>query len=404
MNQKTLIGLVIAALVALVAAIALNHAGKPQREGSSEVSNWLAPELRDHVNEVSRIVVTGAGDKTIATLERGPNGWGLAEKGGYAVDTGKLRAFLLQLAEARLVEQKTTSKDKYALLGVEDVAAADAKGVQVELDGLAGPFKLIVGSAGANGGGTFVRRADDAQSWLASGALTVEKNAADWLKKDLLDIAAERIETVTLTPANGSSVSVRKDAAGDANFTLADIPKGREAGSEYTVNGLASTLADLRFDDVVPAADAVPDNTALKARYATFDGLVVDVTAWEKDGKDHARFVATLDPAQAEQGIAAAQAKTKAEFESASAQEANDGKAADEPIKPLAVSDPGRDREDRLAALNKQVADLQARFKDWTYVLPAYKYANMDKKLDDLLKPVEAKAPAAAPKKPVTKK
>ena len=71
MNQKTLIGLVIAALVAIVAAIALNHANKPSSEGRSGTSNWLAPSLRDHVNDVSKVVVTGAGAKTLATLERG---------------------------------------------------------------------------------------------------------------------------------------------------------------------------------------------------------------------------------------------------------------------------------------------------------------------------------------------
>lgn len=405
MNQRTLIGLVVAALVALVAAIALNHAGKPQREGNAEASSWLAPQLRDHVNEVDKVVVTGAGDKTVATLERGTNGWGLAEKGGYAVDTGKLRAFLLQLADARLLEQKTASKDKYALLGVEDIGAPDAKGIQVELDGLASPLKLIVGNAAGNGGGTFVRRAGDAQSWLASGTLSVERNAADWLKKDLVDIAAERIESVALTPPEGAGVRVHKDAAGEANFTVADIPKGREAGSEYSINALASALADLRFDDVLPAADAAPGEKPVKARYATFDGLVVEATAWQKDGKDYAQFTASLDPAQVDKGIAAAQAKAKAEFDSASAHEAKGdqpGEGAVEPIKPLAVSDPAKDREDRLAALNQQVADLDTRFKGWTYVLPAYKYANLDKKLDDLLKPVEEKAPAA--KKPAPRK
>ena len=47
-----------------------------------------------------------------------------------------------------------------------------------------------------------------------------------------------------------------------------------------------------------------------------------------------------------------------------------------------------------LADLDKQVADLNARFDGWTFVLPAYKYAAFDKSLADLLKPVAAKADA----------
>jgi hypothetical protein len=404
MNQKTLIGLAIAALVAIVAAIAINRANTPRSESDGERSSYLAPALRDHVNDVSKVVVTGAENKTLATLERGANGWSLVEKGGYMVDTGKLREFLLKLADATLVEQKTANKDKYATLGVDDVSAKDAKGLQVELDGLAQPLKLIVGVAGPRGG-TFVRRAGDAQSWLASATLNVEKNAADWLKKDLVDIAANRIESVTITHPDGKRVRVTKDAEGDAKFKLADIPKGREAGSEYSANGLASTLAGLRFDDVVSAKEAASDDNALKASYATSDGPVVDVTAWEKDAKDYAQFTASLDATQADKGIAAQQAKANSEFETATAAAAKDSKPADKPIKPLAVSDVVKDHENRLAALNKEVADLNARVNGWTYVLPAYKYATINKSIDDLLKPLEDKKAAdptknAVPPKP----
>ncbi|MBO9662648.1 DUF4340 domain-containing protein [Dokdonella sp.] len=406
MNQKTLIGLAVAALIAIVVAIVLNQRSQPRSEGGTQTT-YLAPELREHVNDVSKLVVTGAENKVVATLERGENGWTLAEKGGYAVDTGKLRELLLKLADTTLVEQKTANKDKYAVLGVEDVDAKDAKGLKIELGGLAQPLALIVGTANARGDGSFVRRAGEAQSWLASTALNPPKTAADWLKKDLADVPATRIESVAITHPDGKSFKVAKAAEGDANFKLLEVPKGREAGSEFTANGLASTLAGLRFDDVVPAKDAAPEANATKARYAAFDGLVVDATAWEKDGKHYAQFKASLDAAQADKGIAAAQTRAKEDFDTAAAaaEAAKASKdpqpegAKDAPIKPLAVSDPAKDREQRLAAANKEVADLNAHFDGWTYQLPAHKYANIDKSIDDLLKPVEEKKPAAAPAK-----
>ncbi len=419
MNQKTLIVLAVVALLAVVAAIALHRSQAPASEERAAVeATWVVPALRDHVNDVDRVTVTGAGGKVLATLERGKEGWSVAEKGGYPVDTGKLRSFLLKLADARQLEQKTSNPERYPDIGVEDVAGTDAKSVQVRLEGLASPVEILIGKPAPRGGGTYVRRVGEAPAWLASGTLTVEKDPASWLRRDLADIAAERIKSVAITRPDGSTVAASKADAGDANFALQDIPKGREAVSPYAVNGLASLLAGLRFEDVLPAEQAKPPEKPLQAHFVTFDGVVIDVTAWAHEGKDYARFAASLDEEQADAGIAAAQAKDKAAYEAAKAAAAPDpaddkddkdakgvrdaapatgsGPApdAEAPIEPLAATDPARDRENRLAAVRKQVETLRATFDGWTYVLPAYKYAAIDKSMTDLLQPVEEKKPA----------
>ena len=149
------------------------------------------------------------------------------------------------------------------------------------------------------------------------------------------------------------------------------------------VNGPASTLGGLKFEDAVPAKDAPPAEKPLKARFATFDGLIFDVTAWEKDGKDYAQFAASEDETAAATHIDAEQAKAK---------EAAAAKPAD--AKETPAADPAKDRDAKLAALRKDVDDLNARFKDWTFVLPPYKYAAINKAPDDFLKPLEDKKAA----------
>jgi hypothetical protein len=333
-----------------------------------------------------------------------------------------LREFLLKLGDATLVEPKTANSERYAALEVGDVAAKDAKGVLVEIGGLAKPVKLIVGKAESHGGGTYVRRADDAQSWLASGSFAPDREAANWLRRDLADIPADRIAEVTITPAEGEPVKLVKDAEGDANFTLADVPKDREPGADYTLNAPASMLSGLRFDDVVPAAEAAPGDEPLKARFTAFDGLVFDVIAWQDGDKHNAQFLASIDEERAARNIAAGQASAKADYEArvaaagsenaakedagtatatvtddADTAHAGDEKPADAtsddataaPVPPLAVTDPDRDRADRRAALDKEVADFNARLGGWTFVLPAHKYDAIDKSRDDFLKPLE---------------
>lgn len=406
MNQKTLIGLAAAALLAIVVAIVINHTNAPRSEGdngSEEKTAYLVPSLRDHVNDVDKLVLTGAENKPIATLTRNAAGWSIAEKGGYAVDTGKLRELLLKLADAKLLEQKTANKDKYATLGVEDLADKDAKGVEIELGGLGQPVKLIIGNANARSG-TFVRRAGEAQSWLASGALNIDKKPESWLRKDLVDIAATRIASIAIARPDGKTIRIAKQAETDANFKLADVPKGREAGSDFAVNGVAATLAGFKLDDVVPAKDAPPGDKPLKARYATFDGLVVDVTAWEKDGKDYAQLAASVDHDQAGRH-ADAQTAERNESDTAhdaaakeakvsGAPEAGDAKsAASAATKTSAPADSAQDRQQKIVALDSEAADLNKRFQGWTYVLPAYKYASINKSPDELLKPLDDKNP-----------
>jgi hypothetical protein len=391
MNQRTLIGLAIAALAAIVIAIALNRANAPRTESvAGEGESWLVPGLRDHVNDVDKVVVTGAGGKPVATMTRNADGWSIAEKNGFAVDTGKLREFLLKLADAKLVEQKTSSKEKYPTLGVEDVAGADAKGTEVELGGAEPSVKIVVGNSNAHGG-TFVRRAGENESWLASGSISVDKKVENWLRKDVADIAANRVASVTITRPDGKIVRLAKGSESDANFKLADVPKGREPAAEFTINGVAGTLAGLRFDDVVPAKDATPPEKPLDARFATFDGLVVDVVAWEKDGKNYAQLSASEDKEQAKRH--ADQAKPSADGDHAA--NATDAK-----------SDAPKSAEATVAAIDKEAADLNQRAKGWTFVLPAYKYANLNKSTDDLLKPLEDKKPdaKAGAKKPVPAK
>lgn len=411
MNAKTLYTLTAVAALALIAAIAINHSNQPESEVSGQ-AKALLPDLHGHVNDVSAITLTGAENKVQATIKRGRDGWSLAEKSGYPADLSKVREFLLKLDAATLIEQKTANPKLYGDLGVNDVSEKDAKGIRVEIAGLAQPLKLIIGNYnGAGGGGTFVRMDRQEQSWLAKGNLSVDKNVAAWGKLDLVDIPASRLKSVELTNADGKKLKVYKEQTGDSNFKVADVPKDRESSSEFAANGLGSTLAGLKAEDVFAAKDAAPGDKVYKAAYATFDGLIVEATGWEKDSKDYTQFSARLDAAAADAQIAADQARSKADYEAAvgvnkkTTDEKLPATAATEIAKPLAVSDPAKDRQQRLDALNKEVEVLNTTFSGWTFVLPSYKFSNITKTMDDMLKPLETKKPGAkeAGKPEVTK-
>lgn len=406
MNSKTVIGLGVAAAVAIAIAAGISLSRKPVAQ-TAQAAGEVLPGLADRVNDVTRISLSGPGQKPIATLEKGDARWTLKEKGGYPADAGKVREFLLKLSQARLVEAKTTNEQRYAEIGVGDIAAADAKGVLVALDGLPQPAQLIVGIMNPRSDATYVRRAGDKQSWLAKGSLVPDKITTNWLDKSVADIAAARVREVVWSRPDGKSARLFKNEPADTHYVLAELPKGRELASDFAANTQATVLAGLNFDDVIAAAEAAPpaDGKVYRATFTSFDGVVVDVTGWKKDEKFYAQLAARKDAALFDASVAAAQAKAKSEWE---ARQSVQPAAADDAAKPaaapppLAVADPAKDKAQRSAAVDAEVATLSQRFAGWTFVLPQYKAANLEKSSDEFLKPLADKKADA--KKPVTAK
>ncbi len=404
LKQKNLISLAIATLAIVIIALAVQHSRKPVSDFSEQAAPLVAG-LADHLNDVSRLLVTTANKNTVVTLVRKDGIWTVAEKGGYPADLGKLREYLLKVADAKLVEKKTAKAERYPDLGVSDISDPQAKGIAVGIDGLAAPVAFIAGVYNAQGGGTYVRRSGEEQSWLASGNLIPDKEPANWLRKELANIPSERIASVTITHADGKVLRVFKDKASDPHYTIADLPKGREPSSEFAANGLASVLAELKLDDVAAGSDiAVPDK-ATTVRYATFDGVIVEARTWQVADKRYVAFSAAEDVERAQRHVDAELASKAADANAdkdkpAAAEADSSAGAAGSPAAADAAkgeatapaADAATDRAQRLAAITAEVEKLNATFKGWSFVLPGYKIGDIDKSMDDLLKPLEKKS------------
>lgn len=406
MNAHRLTTLGVVAALALGAALWSTQTRKPQDES---VSQALVPGLETRLNEVTQVRIRTAGDVVVATLQRGEDGWSLQERGGYAVDVSLLREYLLKVAQATRVEAKTSNPSLYDRLGVEPIEDAQASGAQLEIDGLGEPVKLIIGRNVTRGAGTYVRHAGDPQSWQASVDLAVERMPGNWLQKDLVDIAAGRITSVSVTAADGAKIEIaRAPQPADADFVIANLPKGREAASAFAADATAGLLAALRFDDVFPATEAEPPaENLIRAKFNAEDGVQVALDAWQVDGKTRLRMLASLDQDTAAAFVEQAQAKALREHEALSATRDSDAaqglasmpateaqvdatRIDAAPVEaPLAVRDPDADRARRLKQLQDDVVALNARFEGWTFVLPPYKAEPINKSLEGYLKPRE---------------
>lgn len=358
MKKNHLIGLAAVAVLAVAGAVVVSVKTGPTTSQETASNARLFPALGGKINDVARVVIARKTD-TVTLLKNG-NNWGVAEKYNYPANFEKVRKLLVDLTELRPLEQKTSTPALFADLQLEDLSAPDAKSVLVTLKAADGKDLLAtyVGKerfarGGTGNDGVYIRKADENQTWLAKGTLGVEQGPVNWLDRDLVDVAHERVAKVVITQPDGTSLSVSRDKVTDQHFTLADIPKGKKPKSEYDVDQLASPLDTLQLDDVLPANDVpAPANGKLgTAEITTFDGLVVHVDLLPKDKDTWLRFTASYAaPATAPSDADATAGKLK---------------------KPDDVQ--------------KEVAALNAKTKGWLYKVPDWKADNLRKKTADLV-------------------
>lgn len=333
MRPATLALLGAATLVLLLMAWAL------QREPAGpETGELLLPGLATQLNAVSAIELEPAGGEAFR-IERGGDGWRAPAKGGYPVDTARVRELLLGLAETRVAETKTANPDLHDRLGVEMAGDRPGSGMRLALEGLAAPVQLVLGQRETRGlSGTYVRRLDEPAALLVDRDLQVEREPLGWLERAVLDIPPEEVESLHIERPDGTMLQVDRDELGI--FRIANLPPGREPSGPTAAEALARALTALRLDDVRPRGDEDPPGTPIRAQFRLHGGIVIEAMSWE-----------SLSPAGG------------ADYWTAFA---------------------ARSVDERAAA---EAEALGQRLSPWLYRLPAWQHERLARRLEDLLQP-----------------
>lgn len=378
MNIKTLAILVVLAAAA-VGGVLFTSQERP--EGQVVTQQHLLPGLSDDLNSVERLRLVRAGEELVAELARGDSGWVVANRDNYPADLGKVRETLLALADSRLVEEKTSNPEFYERLGVGDVNDAEAVGTRLELTGVGEePVALIIGDPARNVEGTYARRVGEERSWLVSGVLDLSQAIADWLDTAVIDIPAAQIQSLTIQHPDGETLTLEKADRSAMDFSLAEIPEGRELESQGSANALGGVLAGLQLEDVMSAGSLEDAGEVVTLRYQSFDGLVVEAEAFQQDERRLLRFTGvSYDEAQARRFLEVPE-EDEAVADEEVAADSSETEASPEP----ATLD-----QETIAAGVDRAEELANRLEGWIFEIPSYKHDNMIMRLADLLAPVE---------------
>lgn len=394
MSGRTLIVLVVAAAVVGVGASVVV---RRQRAATAPIPTpeRLFEGLGAKVNDVALLTIEKGGEEL--RISRTPEGeWGLAERGGYPVEFEKVKGTIVGVADLRPVEAKTSRPELYSKIGVQDpgegeapaasepaAPGADSEPTLVTLRDAQGEVlaSVILGNQKPVGGGggassVYVRRTGEAQSWLAEGLVEAPTGVTGWVEPQIVNIGQDRIGSASVTHPDGSVLAIRRDAPAVANFTVEGVPEGRELKSETAANSLASGLAYLSLEDVVPAERIDFGGAGTPGRvgaFRTFDGLVVTVRTVEIDGKTWAMFEAVVaDPPPASVPTEPVPAMPEG-----TSQEGTE--AGETPPAPLLAPSPSD-------AVKAEAEELNAKLGKWAFAIPSYKAQTLAMTLEGVLK------------------
>jgi len=240
------------------------------------------PELIENANDVATLAIVS--NKAKFTIARAGDAWGLAEKGGYKVSFEKVKSAIVGLGELKLLESKTADPARHERLEVEDPGSLEAKSIGVSLKDKDGKVlasgvigKRQAGLFGEGGGGTYLRRGSDAQSWLAEGIVDLGAEPNDWMIRDIVNIEAEDISRAVIRQPDGAEIVITKPKRASRKYAVAGVPEGRKLKDSDEGKNLAGGLWRLRFEDVKKAAEVKFSEKFNVAEYETFDGLKVRV-------------------------------------------------------------------------------------------------------------------------------
>jgi hypothetical protein len=310
MSRQRFIVLLVAALVAISGALYLST----QRNLARDVHGLpLLPSLASELNSVTSLSVLKGSPTPVVTVHKQGEQWTVAERGDYPADVPKLRKLLLALGDAKLREEKTSDPANYSIIGVEDPTKAGASGAQIELVAKDGKHDVIVGKPVEQG--NFVRRAGEKASYVVEPGISIEAEPRFWIDTRLLDIAADKIQSIQFKPETGPGYSLRRvteapkpaDVKGSAassaapaspaaapapaapavsKFVLEGVPSGREAAVSQSLAPSPTILSSLSDDDVAPVGTvdfskpSIVTVTLDDGSVITFTGAAVGEKRW----------------------------------------------------------------------------------------------------------------------------
>ncbi len=403
--------LILAALAIVLVLLGMFSAQKQQPTGTlADVRQPVFPDLKQTLADVQGVTIREAGNKVLLEARQQDGGWVAANKGGYPVQTTKLRELLEALAEAEFQEAKTSNSEQYHHLGLRDTGDAGSEALRITVERAErDALDILIGKQAAGWNTSYARLLSDPRSWVLDREIRVEKKAVDWIEPEVIDIDLERVQRVEHVAPDGERLLISKESPDQPLFDVAELPEGHVLTYEAVPEVIADVIDNLRLEDVVPADGFQWDDAnTYRGTFRTFDGLVISSRALKRDEEHFVSLDVTYDAASRWRDPAKATAPEAAD--SAASESADEGaETSDEPEEQVAEESEADavnvdaeavgDEDDGASAASSvlpseetvqaEAAALQRKLRGWVFRIPEYRYKGFIKRIGEIVKPEE---------------
>jgi hypothetical protein len=397
MSPKALLMLAVITVIATAGAVyaVLNQ---PTTTALQFVDEPAFPSLRETPDAVAKITVTTP-DGSITLVRETGDRWAALERYGYPVDSARVRALVVALADMRLIERKTAQPEHYDRLQVEDPGSEDAHSQLVRLEAADGTVlaEAIIGKqrtrlTGTEPSGTYLRRPGEAVSWLASGGVEIADEVKGWLDDQIVDLNTRSIAQIAIEPEGGPGYTLER-ARPDDDWRMTDLGADETLVDDPDFTRLSGALSGVRLEDVKPRDQLSWPGDSSRARVATFDGLEMTVRLAQIDNAYWATFDAqALGPSgsdAADPAAADAQAGSPEET-SAAAATAETTTAESDSVAPRPEDDTSAEGVEEVSLeetdASPDPAELDRRLGKWAFQIPEYLYNRLTTSRSEFLK------------------
>lgn len=295
MTPKGFLGLAAVTLLTTVGAVVTVFI-QPSTAPVAYVDEPVFPGLRANPDAVAKITIeTKDGSVTLARTS--PETWTSPDAYEYPAATDKINKLVRQLNDMRLIEAKTSSKDRYTRLEVEDLGeGANSRLIRLEDDQGNVLAEALMGKrlfrlTGTLPSGTYLRRSGEDQSWLASGGFDLEPEVETWLDQLIVEIPGGQVARVEITPSEGEGYIVSR-ATPEGDLALEDLLEGETIKGDADLDQLASAMIRVSFASVKPRTEVTWPDGQHVAKVTTFDGFDLTVELVLIDDEPWATFTA----------------------------------------------------------------------------------------------------------------